>query len=104
MHFFFICIVFFLSELLLPHAKKWKSNKLLELSKVYHDESIGTESDLLAEGVRKARIASLLNPDSDSTKENFLSLLFRLKPSSHFENGPKLQMQIQQSKRIEQFF
>ena len=61
--------------------KKWKSNKLLELSKVYHDESIGTESDLLAEGVRKARIASLLNPDSDSTKENFLSLLFRLKPS-----------------------
>ena len=67
---FFICIVFFLSELLLPHVKKWKSNKLLELSKVYHDESIGTESDLLTEGVRKARIASLLNPDSYPTREN----------------------------------
>ena len=55
---------------------KSEINKLLELSKVYHDESIGTESDLLAEGVRKARIASLLNPDNDSTKKIFYLYYF----------------------------
>ena len=87
---FFVCILFFLSEFLIPHLKKWKSNKLLNLSKVYHDESISTESDLLAEGVRKARIASLLDPNNDSTRENFLSLLFRFKPSQALQKWSQI--------------
>lgn len=78
---FIFALCFFSSELVFPFLRKWKSNQLLHLSKVYHDESISNESNLLEDGVRKARIASLLDPSNRETKENFLKLLFRSKPT-----------------------
>jgi len=78
---FIFALCFFSSELVFPFLRKWKSNQLLNLSKVYHDESISNESNLLEDGVRKARIASLLDPSNRETKENFLKLLFRSKPT-----------------------
>ena len=78
---FIFAFCFFSSEFVFPFLRKWKSNQLLNLSKVYHDESISNESNLLEDGVRKARIASLLDPSNRETKENFLKLLFRSKPT-----------------------
>ncbi len=74
-------LIFLSSEYLMPYLKEWKSKQLLGLSKVYQDESISNESNLLQDGVRKARIASLLDPQDFSTRENFLSLLYRSNPA-----------------------
>jgi hypothetical protein len=65
----------------MPFLRQWKSNQLLQLSKVYQDESISNESNLLEDGIRKARIANLLDPQNLETRENFLKLLFRSKPT-----------------------
>ena len=72
---------FFSSEIFMPYLRNWKSNKLYNLSKIYQDESITNESNLLEDGVRKARIATLLNSQDEAKKENFLKLLFRLEPT-----------------------
>ena len=77
---FIFGIFFFSSDATLPIVKKWKSNQLLQLSKVYQDESISNESNLLDDGVRKARIANLLTPNNSEIEENFLTLLFRSQP------------------------
>lgn len=77
---FLFGISFLSSDLTIPILKKWKANQLLELSKVYQDESITNESNLLDDGVRKARIANLLAPYNSEIEENFLSLLFRSQP------------------------
>ena len=65
----------------MPFLRQWKSNQLLQLSKVYQDESISNETNLLEDGIRKARIANLLDPKNLETRENFFKLLFRLKPT-----------------------
>ncbi len=65
----------------MPFLRQWKSNQLLQLSKVYQDESISNETNLLEDGIRKARIANLLDPQNLETRENFLQLLFRSKPT-----------------------
>ena len=72
---------FFSSEVFLPYLRIWKSDKLFNLSKVYQDESISNETNLLSDGLNKARIASLLDPNSSDKTENFLKLLYRLKPT-----------------------
>ncbi len=74
----------------LPHVKKWKSNKLLNLSKVYQDESISNESNLLVDGVRKARIANLLDPSNLETRENFIELLFRSNPTEALQKWARI--------------
>jgi len=57
-----------------------KGNRLLYESKVYLDSSIDNAGGLLESGVRKARIALLLNPKNKDAEENYLNLLFRLEP------------------------
>ena len=64
----------------------WKSSKLLLQSKVYLDESIEHGSGLLEDGVRKAKFAFLLNPESEETFENYNLLLFRTNPSLALNN------------------
>jgi ABC-type uncharacterized transport system ATPase subunit len=65
----------------LPYLRIWKSDELFNLSKVYQDESISNETNLLSEGLKKARIANLLDPNNPGKTENFLKLLYRLKPT-----------------------
>ena len=57
-----------------------KGNRLLYQSKVYLDSSIDNAGGLLATGVRKARIALLLNPQNKDAEENYLNLLFKVEP------------------------
>ena len=57
-----------------------KGNRLLFQSKVYLDSSIDNAGGLLASGVRKARIALLLNPQNGEAEENYLNLLFKVEP------------------------
>ena len=72
---------FFSSEAFMPYLRNWKSDKLYNLSKVYQDESITNESNLLQDGVRKARIATLLDPNNKEKADNFIKLLFRVEPT-----------------------
>ena len=57
-----------------------KGNRLLYQSKVYLDSSIDNAGGLLESGVRKARIALLLNPKNKDAEENYLNLLFKVEP------------------------
>jgi len=70
----------------MPYLRAWKSNKMLLQSKVYLDESIDERSGLLEDGVRKAKIACLLNPENEESFENYNLLLFRANPSLALEN------------------
>ena len=65
----------------MPYLRNWKSDKLYNLSKVYQDPSITNESNLLQDGVRKARIATLLDPSNREKADNFIKLLFRVEPT-----------------------
>ena len=47
---------------------------------MYLDSSIDNAGGLLESGVRKARIALLLNPKSKDAEENYLNLLFKVEP------------------------
>jgi hypothetical protein len=78
------------SEFFMPNVREWKSNQLLQLSKVYQDESISNESNLLEDGVRKARIAHLLSPDNLDTRENFIQLLFRSNPTEALQKWSRI--------------
>ena len=82
----FFGISFFTLELYMPHLRKWKSNKMLLRSKVYLDESIDGTSGLIEDGIRKAKLASLLDPGNKDTFENYNLLLFRTKPSEALTN------------------
>ncbi len=86
---FIFGFLFFSAEVFMPYLRQWKSNQLLQLSKVYQDKSISNESNLLQDGVRKARIASLLDPTNTETRENFLELLFRSKPVEALQKWAK---------------
>jgi len=77
--FIFGCL-FFSFDLYTDKLKELKGNRLLYQSKVYLDSSIDNAGGLLATGVRKARIALLLNPQNKDAEENYLNLLFRLEP------------------------
>jgi hypothetical protein len=77
---------FFTADFFMPYLRAWKSNKMLLQSKVYLDESIDERSGLLEDGVRKAKIAYLLNPENEESFENYNLLLFRANPSLALEN------------------
>ena len=72
--FIFGCL-FFSFDLYTKKLKELKGNRLLFQSKVYLDSSIDNAGGLLASGVRKARIALLLNPQNGEAEENYLNLL-----------------------------
>ena len=85
--FLFILTVVFLSvDFFMPHLRSWKSDKMRLQSQVYLDESIDKGSGLLEDGVRKAKIAFLLDPENEDTFENYNLLLFRTNPSVALEN------------------
>ena len=77
--FIFGCL-FFSFDLYTKKLKELKGNRLLYQSKVYLDSSIDNAGGLLATGVRKARIALLLNPQNKDAEENYLNLLFKVEP------------------------
>ena len=83
---FFFGISFFTLELYMPHLRKWKSNKMLFQSKVYLDESIDDASGLIEDGIRKAKLAALLDPENKDAFENYNLLLFRTKPAEALAN------------------
>ncbi len=72
--------MFFSFDLYTKKLKELKGNRLLFQSKVYLDSSIDNAGGLLASGVRKARIALLLNPQNGEAEENYLNLLFKVEP------------------------
>ena len=79
-------IGFFTAHSFMPKLRQWKSNKMFVQSKVYLDESIEGTSDLMQDGIRKARLAHLLDPDNKETFENYNLLLFRAEPSEALRN------------------
>ena len=58
---------FFTVDFYLPKIRNWKSAKLFNQSKIYLDETIDNAGGLLNEGVRRGRIAHLLNPYDEET-------------------------------------
>ena len=79
-------IGFFTAHSFMPKLRQWKSNKMFVQSKVYLDESIEGKSDLMQDGIRKARLAHLLDPENKKTFENYNLLLFRAEPSEALRN------------------
>ena len=69
----------------MPNIRLWKSQKLTQQTKVYHDESIDNVGGLLKEGVRKAKIAHLLSPNNKEIEEKLLDVALqgRTSQSSH---------------------
>ena len=72
---------FFTVDLYLPKIRNWKSAKLFQQSKIYLDENIDNAGGLLDEGVRRGRIAHLLNPEDQETLYNYVRLQFRTNPA-----------------------
>ena len=72
---------FFTVDLYLPKIRNWKSAKLFQQSKIYLDETIDNAGGLLDEGVRRGRIAHLLNPGDQETLYNYIRLQFRTNPA-----------------------
>ena len=72
---------FFTIDLYLPKIRNWKSAKLFNQSKIYLDETIDNAGGLLDEGVRRGRIAHLLNPGDEETLYNYVRLQFRTNPA-----------------------
>ena len=77
----FFGISFFSFDYYVPYIKKWKAAKLLFQSQVYLDPKIGNSGDLIKEGVRKARVAYLLNPNDSEAYYNYLDLLYLNQPA-----------------------
>ena len=74
-------ISFFTIDLYLPKIKTLKSAKLYQQSKIYLDKTIDNAGGLLDEGVRRGRIAHLLNPSDQETLYNYVRLQFRTNPA-----------------------
>ena len=72
---------FFTVDLYLPKIRNWKSAKLFQQSKIYLDENIDNAGGLLDEGVRRGRIAHLLNPGDQETLYNYVRIQFRTNPA-----------------------
>ena len=79
-------IGFFSAHSFMPKLRQWKSKKMFVQSKVYLDESIEGTSALMQDGIRKARLAHLLDPENKETFENYNLLLFRAEPSEALRN------------------
>ena len=77
----FFGISFFSFDYYVPYIKKWKAAKLLFQSQVYLDPKIGNSGDLIKEGVRKSRVAYLLNPNDSESYYNYLDLLYLNQPA-----------------------
>ena len=80
------CLILFGSAVVtvdfyLPKIRNWKSAKLFHQSKIYLDQTIDNAGGLLNEGVRKGRIAHLLNPQDQETFYNYVRLQFRTNPA-----------------------
>ena len=74
-------IGFFSFDYYVPHIKRWKAAQLLFQSQVYLEPKIGSSEELIKEGVRKARVAYLLNPDDTESYNNYLNLLYLDQPA-----------------------
>jgi len=72
---------FFTTELYFPKILKWKANQLFVQSQVYLDEDIDNTGGLLDDGVQKAKIAHLLDPENKDLLFNFLRLQYRISPA-----------------------
>jgi len=72
---------FFTTELYFPKILKWKANQLFVQSQVYLDEDIDNTGGLLDDGVQKAKIAHLLDPENMDLLFNFLRLQYRISPA-----------------------
>ncbi len=73
--------IFFTTGFYLPKIRAWKSSKLYQQSKIYLDESIDNAGGLLEEGVRRGRIAHLLDSANQEILIHYFRLLYRTKPS-----------------------
>jgi tetratricopeptide (TPR) repeat protein len=73
-----------------PYIKRWKANQFLYQSQVYLDEKIGSSPELIGEGIRKARVAYLLNPNDPQSYQNYLDLLFLEDPAKALNLWTKL--------------
>ena len=86
-------IFFFCYDFYSPYIKRWKSKQLLFESQVYLDEKIGTSPELIKEGIRKAKVAYLLDTKNSKSYQNYLNLLYLDSPSkalmewSHLVDG-----------------
>ena len=83
-------ISFFSFEYYVPYIKRWKANQFLYQSQVYLDEKIGSSPELIGEGIRKARVAYLLNPNDPQSYQNYLDLLFLEDPAKALNLWTKL--------------
>lgn len=77
----FLGAAFFSVDSYLPKIRVWKSEQLFNQSKIYLDETIDNAGGLLNDGVRKGRIAHLLNPADQEVLLNYVRLHFRTDPS-----------------------
>ena len=73
--------LFFTSDLYMDRVLKWKAAQLFQESQVYKDPNIDNIGGLLDEGVQKAKIAHLLNPEDQTHLFNYLRLQFRTSPT-----------------------
>ena len=86
-------ISFFCYDFYAPYIKRWKANQLLLQSQVYLDEKIGSSPELISVGIRKAKVAYLLDTKNSKSYQNYLNLLYLDSPSkalmewSHLVDG-----------------
>ena len=74
-------VAFFSVDLYLPKIRVLKSAKLFQQSKIYLDETIDNAGGLLDEGVRRARIAHLLDRGNQEVLFHYIRLRFRTSPA-----------------------
>ena len=94
--------LFFTSDYILPKICVWKSNQLVNLSKVYLDDSLDNAGGLIDEGIRLARIAHLLNSSNSETLSNYIRLNYRINPANALLDWSKsIEMDQNQEKHLE---
>ena len=74
-------MAFFSVDLYLPKIRVLKSAKLFQQSKIYLYETIDNAGGLLDEGVRRARIAHLLDRGNQEVLFHYIRLRFRTSPA-----------------------
>ena len=81
--FLLICFggAFFTTELYFPKILSWKAAKLYNQSQVYLNQEINNIGGLLDDGVKKAKIAHLLDLHDEKFLFNFLRLQFKTVPA-----------------------
>ena len=81
---------FFCFDYYAPYIKKWKANKLHFQTQVYLDEKIGSSPELVREGIKKAKVAYLLDPQNRGSYENYLELLYLDSPEQALSKWSRL--------------